>query len=189
MFALMGNVSPDTDSVLRVVNRVDTINQIEIVHVEESYVKSRKLPQGAYSASLDSSRNLALVCFSSHENVTDPKVMEKEVRIHHPYASVRRIAAEDFIASAWSRGTGLAIRPGTSELFANGCKHAEYPYYPDRRVAVVGSDVSQVWGGFMEGAVISGRSAAAKMREYLTPNPKEYNDNKQAPKEAWSMSS
>jgi len=210
MWALTGNISPDIDSVFRVENRVDTINEsnhivfsiksfktlnkvflnasVELVNVEESFVKIRKLSH-AFSGSQDATRNLSLISVCAHENISDPAALAKLIRMHHPYASVRRIVAHDFNADPWFRGSSLAVKVGTADLFANACKHAEYPYYPDRRVTVIGGDVATIWPGFMDGAIRSGKEAAHKMREYFTPNPKEYNDNKVAPPEAWSTES
>lgn len=186
MWALIGNISPDVDSVYRVQNRVDTINQIKLVNVDESFVKVRKLPS-AKDGSQDISRNLSLVSVSSGTKVTDHAELAKLIRLHHPYASVRQVTLNDFNSDPWYRGSSLAVKAGTTDLFSNASRHAEYPYYPDRHVTIVGADITQMWGGFMEGAVQAGKQAAMKMREYFTPNPKEYNDNKTAPVEAWCV--
>lgn len=103
------------------------------------------------------------------------------MKVHHPYCNVRNIISRDFCADTWARSNGFAAKAGAYKLYATAAKHAEYPYYPDKRITIVGADVSPVWTGFMEGAAFSGRRAAVNIREFLSPRPIAYNDTSIAP--------
>jgi len=174
-----GNISPDTDHVIRVLTDVNTINKVEEDSVQQSYVKLRKVYGNVNgNAKQDVSKNFSLVAYCASDRIQDPKTLETEMKIHHPFAKVRKIVSFDYIGNPWSRGTNLAIKSGTTELFSTACKYSEYPYYPDRRVMTIGADTSPIWAGFMEGAAVSGKKAAKELREYLSPYPKVYNDIK-----------
>ena len=171
-----GNISPDTDHVIRVLTEVNTANKVEEDSVQQSYVKLRKVHGNAKQK--DVSKNFSLVAYCASGRVQDPVTLETEMKFHHPFAKVRKIVSFDFIGNPWSRGTNLAVKSGTTELFSTACKYSEFPYYPDRRVMTIGADTSPIWAGFMEGAAVSGKKAAKELREYLSPYPKEYNDIK-----------
>ncbi|MGI8605791.1 MAG: flavin monoamine oxidase family protein [Gaiellaceae bacterium] len=87
----------------------------------------------------------------------DPSAVETAVRVYAPDARVLAVDTHDWVADPWSRGTWLAARPGwlAEGLFDGGDSPG--------RVVFAGSDLAEEHGGWIAGAVVSGRAAARRI--------------------------
>jgi monoamine oxidase len=92
----------------------------------------------------------------------DPNAVAEAVRAHLPDATLERTAGHDWVSDPYSKGTWLAIPPG---WFSDGMFDALSE--PEGRLAFAGSDIAQEGAGWIEGAVASGRAAAARCLEPL----------------------
>ena len=84
------------------------------------------------------------------------------VRAHVPDAEVVRTAGHDWVTDPFSKGTWLAVPP---TWFSDGT--FEQLREPEGRLLFAGSDVAGEGAGWIEGAVGSGREAAAAAAELL----------------------
>jgi monoamine oxidase len=109
---------------------------------------------GAYRAGEDVS-----VIFGLAESfdATDPASIESAVRELYPNARILATLAHDWNADPLARGTWVAPRPGQHPLYAAARQ-------PHGRVILAGGDIAAVSQGYMDGAVRSGREAAAVAR-------------------------
>lgn len=94
----------------------------------------------------------------------DPNAVEAAIQVYVPDARVLAVDAHNWVADPWSRGSWLAARPGwmTDGLFAER--------EPRGRVVLAGSDVAEEHGGWIAGAIASGRAAARRLVEAETPS-------------------
>jgi monoamine oxidase len=78
---------------------------------------------------------------------------------------IEAVAAHDWCADEFSRGTWSAFRPGqlSGSLAALQAPHG--------RVFFAGSDVADGWNGFMDGAIESGLAAARSVFQLLAAKP------------------
>jgi monoamine oxidase len=78
-----------------------------------------------------------------------------------PPVQIEAVAAHDWCADEFSRGTWSAFRPGqlSSSLAALQAPHG--------RVFFAGSDVADGWNGFLDGAIESGLTAARSVSQML----------------------
>ena len=75
-------------------------------------------------------------------------------------ATVEQVYGHDWIRDPYSKGTWLACRPGQAADFAElGTRWGS--------IHLAGADFAQVWGGWVDGAVESGRLAAAAVHAEL----------------------
>ena len=100
--------------------------------------------------------------FSVHDRVdlSDAGAVATAVNAHLPDATVIVTDGHDWVADPFSKGTWLSIPPG---WFSDGTFDALSR--PEGRVAFAGSDVAQEGAGWIEGAIASGRAAAAYCME------------------------
>ena len=92
----------------------------------------------------------------------DPDAVAAAVRAHLPAAEVVQTAGHDWIADPFAKGTWLAIPPG---WFSDGTFDALAE--PEGRLVFAGSDIAAEGAGWIEGAVASGRAAAARCRHLV----------------------
>ena len=79
-----------------------------------------------------------------------------------PRPTVVQTAGHDWVADPFAKGTWLAIPPG---WFSDGTFDALAE--PEGRLVFAGSDIATEGAGWIEGAVASGRAAAARCRHLL----------------------
>jgi monoamine oxidase len=91
----------------------------------------------------------------------DPSAVEKALREYLPDAEVLASGGHDWISDPFSRGTWLTPPPGW-EMRSERERIA-----PERRLAFAGSDIAPLGAGWIEGAVVTGHSAAADALEIL----------------------
>jgi monoamine oxidase len=104
------------------------------------------------------------MAFSVQDRVDlgDHEAMAAAVRAHLPEAEVVATAGHDWVADPYAKGTWLAIPPG---WFADGA--FDRLSEPEERLAFAGSDIAQEGAGWIEGAIWSGRVAAAHCRRLV----------------------
>jgi monoamine oxidase len=95
-------------------------------------------------------------------DLDDRDAVVAAVGAHLPDATVTATAGHDWIGDPFSKGTWLAIPPG---WFSSGV--FEELSTPLERIAFAGSDIAREGAGWIEGAVGSGREAAARSLELL----------------------
>jgi monoamine oxidase len=89
-------------------------------------------------------------------DLADPAAVAMAVQAHLPSASVVATDGHDWVHDPFSKGTWLAIPPG---WFGDGT--FERLTDPEGRLVFAGSDIALEGAGWIEGAVASGRAAAA----------------------------
>jgi monoamine oxidase len=89
--------------------------------------------------------------------------IEAAIQVYAPEARVLAVDAHNWVGDPWSKGTWLAARPGwvTERLFDGSEGHG--------RVAFAGSDISEKHGGWIAGAIASGRAAARRLVHTESP--------------------
>jgi monoamine oxidase len=90
-------------------------------------------------------------------DLADPSAVAGAVQAHLPDAAVETTAGHDWVADPFSKGTWLSIPPG---WFSDGTFDALAE--PEGRLLFAGSDIAQEGAGWIEGAIASGRAAAAR---------------------------
>ena len=91
----------------------------------------------------------------------DAKALEAALEPYLPKARLLAHDAHDWNADPWSAGAWLAYRPGQSTRLMSALAE------PEQRLLFAGSDVAFHWPGRMEGALESGRRAAAQALELI----------------------
>jgi monoamine oxidase len=89
-------------------------------------------------------------------DLSDQAAMRAAVRAHVPDAEVVQTGGHDWITDPYSKGTWLAVPP---TWFSDGT--FERLREPEGRLLFAGSDIAGEGAGWIEGAVGSGRGAAA----------------------------
>jgi monoamine oxidase len=89
-------------------------------------------------------------------DLSDAAAVTEAVLAHVPNAEVLVTDGHDWVGDPFSKGTWLSIPPG---WFSDGTFDALAE--PEGRVAFAGSDIAQEGAGWIEGAIWSGRAAAA----------------------------
>jgi monoamine oxidase len=89
-------------------------------------------------------------------DLADAAAVSDAVRAHVPDAEVVRTAGHDWVTDPFSKGTWLAVPP---TWFSDGT--FEQLREPEGRLLFAGSDIAGEGAGWIEGAVGSGREAAA----------------------------
>ncbi|QXJ24402.1 FAD-dependent oxidoreductase [Actinomadura graeca] len=111
----------------------------------------RTLPEG-----------VLLVCFAPgghHVDGDDPAAVRRAVRQFAPAAEIVATATHDWVHDEWSRGTWTTFRAG--QITA----HEGHLATPEGRVHFAGAHTAHRWPGFIDGAIDSGRRAAAEILE------------------------
>jgi monoamine oxidase len=96
-------------------------------------------------------------------DLDDPSAVADAVRAHLPDATVVQTAGHDWVNDPYAKGTWLAIPPG---WFSDGT--FDTLSESEGRLAFAGSDIAREGAGWIEGAVASGRAAAARCLDLLT---------------------
>jgi monoamine oxidase len=102
--------------------------------------------------------------FSSQDRVDlgDHDAVTSAVHAHLPEADVITTAGHDWVTDPYSKGTWLSVPP---TWFSDGTFDALRE--PEGRVLFAGSDIAAEGAGWIEGAVGSGRAAAADAQQHL----------------------
>jgi monoamine oxidase len=90
----------------------------------------------------------------------DPEVVQDALRRFVPEATVVACDGHDWVEDPYARGTWLALPPGWIETYDELRR-------PEGRLAFAGSDVAGHGGGWIEGAIASGRDAAVEVDALL----------------------
>jgi len=90
------------------------------------------------------------------------------LRRHHPTSRLHKIITHNWQRDRHLRGSQMAIRAGSTHLFASAVEAASRPW-ETKNLIVAGSDVTDLWTGWLEGAVNSGHKAADTMTAFLNP--------------------
>jgi monoamine oxidase len=90
-------------------------------------------------------------------DLADPEAVAAAVNAHLPDATVVTTGGHDWVSDPFSKGTWLSTPPG---WFGDGTFEALEA--PEGRVAFAGSDIASEGAGWIEGAIGSGRAAAAR---------------------------
>jgi monoamine oxidase len=93
-------------------------------------------------------------------DLADHEALAAAVHAHLPDATVVTTGGHDWVRDPFSKGSWLATPPG---WFGDGTFEALEA--PEGRVAFAGSDIASEGAGWIEGAIGSGRAAAASLRE------------------------
>ncbi|HLM32891.1 MAG TPA: FAD-dependent oxidoreductase, partial [Gaiellaceae bacterium] len=93
----------------------------------------------------------------------DRRAVEAAIQVYAPGARVISVDAHNWVTDPWSKGTWLASRPGwvMEGLFDNGELRG--------RVVLAGSDLAAEHGGWIAGAIASGRAAAHQLVQAESP--------------------
>ena len=91
----------------------------------------------------------------------DPQEIEAALRVFAPETDVRTVDGHDWISDRFSKGTWLAWPPGWAAEIASQLGR------PQGRLAFAGSDIAIEGAGYIEGAIVSGREAAASITRVL----------------------
>ena len=96
--------------------------------------------------------------------LSDATAVEAAIKVYAPEARVLAVDAHNWVDDPWSKGTWLAARPGwlTEGLFDGH----ERP----GRVVLAGSDIAEEHGGWIAGAIASGRTAARRLVQAKAPS-------------------
>lgn len=89
-------------------------------------------------------------------DVTDRAAVERAVHEHLPEANVVEVFAHDWSADPFAQGSWMVNRPG--QLSRSGSKLKS----PEGRISFAGTDIATRWIGWMDGAIETGREAAAQ---------------------------
>jgi monoamine oxidase len=100
-----------------------------------------------------------MVGFTSPPNlldVNDRGAVERAVRDHVPEAKIIACFSHDWTADPFSKGSWMVNRPGQLSRYGSKLKSQE------GRVCFAGTDIATRWIGWMDGAIETGREAAAQ---------------------------
>src|SRR5579883_81739 len=87
---------------------------------------------------------------ADHLDVGDRGAVERAVRAFLPDAEVEEVAAHDWVADEFSRGTWPVYRPRQLTRYLRALQQ------PEGRVLLAGSEMANGWCGFIDGAIESG---------------------------------
>ncbi len=107
---------------------------------------------------------VVLVCFApehDHVDAADREAVQRAVREFAPDAEVLATATHQWVDDEWSRGTWTTFRAGQISRYETDLAVAE------GLVHFAGAHTAQRWPGFIDGAVDSGRRAAAELADVL----------------------
>ncbi|MFN6548309.1 flavin monoamine oxidase family protein [Mycolicibacterium nivoides] len=105
-----------------------------------------------------------VVGFSTQErplDILDRDDVEAAFRRYVPEAGVLKVDGHDWLADPYSKGTWCAAPAGLLSRYDSGLAAAE------GRLVFAGSDIAHAFRGWMEGAVLTGASAATRLSEIL----------------------
>jgi len=97
-------------------------------------------------------------------DLNDRNIVESAIQVYAPNARVLAVDAHNWVADPWSKGTWLVARPG---WLSEGLFDAREPL---GRVVFAGSDLADEHGGWIAGAIASGRAAARRLVQTEAPS-------------------
>jgi monoamine oxidase len=100
-------------------------------------------------------------CGTEELDVDDKGAIKAAVHEFLPDADVLEVDAHNWNTDEFAQGTWMAYRPG--QVVA----HARALQQPVGRIAFAGSDLASGWAGWMDGALESGKRAAAQVESVL----------------------
>lgn len=105
-----------------------------------------------------------VVGFSTQErplDILDRDDMEAAIRRYLPEANVLAVDGHDWLADPYAKGTWCAAPAGLLSKYATALEATE------GRLVFAGSDIAHAFRGWMEGAVITGATAATRLSKIL----------------------
>ncbi|MGH3643129.1 MAG: flavin monoamine oxidase family protein [Mycobacterium sp.] len=105
-----------------------------------------------------------IVGFSTQErplDILDRDDMEAAVRRYVPEAGVLKVDGHDWLADPYAKGTWCAAPAGLLSKYASALEATE------GRLVFAGSDIAHAFRGWMEGAVLTGATAASRLSAIL----------------------
>jgi monoamine oxidase len=78
----------------------------------------------------------------------------EELDVLFPGLPITAVGGHDWTSDPWSRGTWCCFRPGQLTGYLRALQR------PHRRIAFAGGDIAEAWGGYIDGAIESGMTAA-----------------------------
>lgn len=105
-----------------------------------------------------------IVGFSTQErplDILDRDEVEAALRLYLPETRVLAVDGYDWLADPYSKGTWCAAPAGLLSRYASALEATE------GRLTFAGSDIAHAFRGWMEGAVATGATAAARLRALL----------------------
>jgi len=118
-------------------------------HPFQAAVGTREVPGGALVTGFD---GVGLI-----HDAHDPREIEAALRVFAPETEVRAVDGHDWISDRFSKGTWLTWPPGWAAEIASQLGR------PQGRLAFAGSDIAIEGAGYIEGAIVSGKAAAASI--------------------------
>jgi len=97
------------------------------------------------------------------------------LRKHHPTSRLHKILSHDWRCDRHVRGSWMCLRAGTTDLFNICTQKCKQPWEHTKNFMVIGSDVTDGWTGWMEGALQSGRDGASQISVFYNPPVPEAN--------------
>lgn len=94
-------------------------------------------------------------------DLADRGQIEKSIQFFWPEARLVACDGHDWVKDPYALGTWLAYRPGQMTEYGAHLRQAE------GRCVFAGSDIAVKWTGWMEGALLSGMSAAKEVQQLL----------------------
>jgi monoamine oxidase len=77
-----------------------------------------------------------------------------ELEVLFPEVPIGEIGGHDWTSDPWSGGTWCCFRPGQLTVSLRSLQR------PHARVTLAGGDIAEAWGGYIDGAIESGMTAA-----------------------------
>ncbi|NWG45859.1 MAG: FAD-dependent oxidoreductase [Alphaproteobacteria bacterium] len=105
-----------------------------------------------------------VILFSTRPNRLDPAdrdEIQRQLTEILPQARIRAIAATDWAADPFSKGSWCALQPGRTREVVPALAR------PEGRIHFASADTAQGWRGFVDGAIESGLRAAREIGETL----------------------
>jgi monoamine oxidase len=119
-----------------------------------SYIEAMPHPAGGSALLSFSNTNVALSA-QGRNAVLD------ELEVLFPGVPIREVGGHDWTSDPWANGTWCCFRPGQ----LTGALRALQA--PSGRIVLAGGDIAEVWGGYIDGAIESGLTAARTVLEIL----------------------
>lgn len=91
------------------------------------------------------------------------------LRKHHPTSRLHRVLSHDWRNDRHIRGAWMSLRAGTTALFDTCQENFKKPWKHTKNFTIIGSDVTDGWTGWIEGAIQSGKDSAACMEVFFNP--------------------
>lgn len=118
-------------------------------HPLQAAVATREVEGGALVTGFDAMGSL--------HDAHDPREVQTALRVFAPGTRLRALDGHDWISDRFSKGTWLVWPPGWASGVTSRLGR------PQGRLAFAGSDTAIEGGGYIEGAITSGRDAAANI--------------------------